>query len=217
MVLSAAKAAKVDVAIHLDHAQNLELVKKCIDAGFSSVMYDGSHFNLEKNIKESKEVIEYANKKVFVEIEIGKVGGKEDDLISKSSDTVKVSDAVAFYNKTKPDALAVAFGTSHGIYKEKANLNFSLIKDCAKIIPVPLVMHGTSGVPFPDITKAINSGVTKINVGTDLLISFNQAIRKYLLENPSQYDIRKINTLGIIAVTKRTKDYLEIFNKCQQL
>ena len=122
-------------------------------------------------------------------------------------------EALKFYNDTKPGALAFAFGTSHGLYKSKANLDYKLVKDIANIIPVPLVMHGTSGISFDAIKQAIDSGITKVNVGTDLLIVYNKAIRKYLENNPLAYDIRKINSPGINAIKEITKKYLELFNQ----
>lgn len=209
--LSAAKHSKVDVSIHLDHSQSLELVKKSIDAGMLSVMYDGSHFSYEQNIKESKEAIAMCNGKVSIEIEIGKVGGKEDDLVSDANDVVDVDKAIEFYNQTKPDILAVAFGTAHGVYKGTISLDYNLIKQVSSKINVPLVMHGTSGVPFDMIRKSIDAGITKVNVGTDLLIVNNKAIRAFLNANPNAYDIRKINTVGINAITSRVKEYLKLF------
>ncbi len=211
--LSAAKNAKVDISVHLDHSQSLDLVKQSLDAGFPSIMYDGSHFEYKRNVEESKKVIAMAKNKASVEIEIGKVGGKEDDLVSDSNDVIDADTAIKFYETTKPDILAVAFGTAHGVYKGKISLNYDLIKEVSSRIDVPLVMHGTSGVPFDMIEKSIKAGITKVNVGTDLLIVYNKAIRKFLNENPSIYDIRKINTLGILAITNRVKEYLKLFNK----
>lgn len=211
MILSAARNAKVDVAVHLDHCQDVELIKRAVDAGFPSVMYDGSHFALEENIANSKAVIEFCKGKADVEVEIGKVGGKEDDLVSDSSDSITAEEAKDFYEAIKPDFLAVAFGTAHGIYKGEINLDFDLVKKASSMIPVPLVMHGTSGVPFEDITKSINAGVTKINVGTDLLVANYKAIRQFLNENPNAHDIRKINTAGIKAIKARAIEYFKLF------
>lgn len=211
MILSAARNAKVDVAVHLDHCQDVELIKRAVEAGFPSVMYDGSHFALEENIANSKAVIEFCKGKADVEVEIGKVGGKEDDLVSDSSDSITAEEAKDFYEAIKPDFLAVAFGTAHGIYKGEINLDFDLVKKASSMIPVPLVMHGTSGVPFEDITKSINAGVTKINVGTDLLVANYKAIRQFLNENPNAHDIRKINTAGIKAIKARAIEYFKLF------
>lgn len=211
MILSAAKHAKVDVAVHLDHCQDVDLLKRCVEAGFPSVMYDGSHFDLETNITNSKAVMEFCKGRADVEVEIGKVGGKEDDLVSDANDSIQPEEAISFYEAIKPDFLAVAFGTAHGIYKGEINLDYKLIEDCAAKIPVPLVMHGTSGVPFEDIKKSIKAGVTKINVGTDLLVANFTAIRKFLAENPSAYDIRKINTAGMNAITARAAEYFDLF------
>ena len=212
MAISAAQNSSVDVALHLDHAQDVELIKKAINSGFSSVMYDGSHFDLKQNIEESLFVKKLCNDNVQLEIEIGKVGGKEDDLVSDSNDIVTVEDAVDFYNKTLPDSLAIAFGTAHGKYKGEINLNFDIIKEASKIISAPLVMHGSSGIDFEDIKSAIKAGITKVNVGTDLLIVYNNAIREYLNKNLEDYDIRKINTAGIKAIKNKAIEYIKLFN-----
>ena len=211
--LSAAKHAKIDISVHLDHSRSLDLIKKSLDVGFPSIMYDGSHFGYRRNVNESKKVIEMCKNKATVEIEIGKVGGKENDLPSNSNDIVDADTIIKFYEETKPDILAIAFGTVHGVYKGPIFLNYDLIKEVSSRINVPLVMHGTSGLPFDMIEKSIKSGITKVNVGTDLLIAYNKSIRKFLNENPAIYDIRKINTLGIEAITNKVKEYLKLFNK----
>ena len=211
MILSAAKHAKVDVAVHLDHCQDVDLIKRAVEAGFPSVMYDGSHFDLETNIANSRAVMEFCKGKADVEVEIGKVGGKEDDLVSDANDSIAVEDAISFHDAIKPDMLAVAFGTAHGIYSGEINLDIDLIAECAKRIETPLVMHGTSGVPFEDIKRSIRAGVVKINVGTDLLVANFTAIRKFLAENPKAYDIRKINTAGMNAITARAVEYFDLF------
>ena len=165
MIISAARNAKVDIAVHLDHSNNLDEIQKSIDAGMLSVMYDGSKLDYKDNVKISNQVIDICKDNIFVEIEIGSIGGKEGDSVESNDKFISPQDAIEFYNATKPGALAVAFGTSHGLYKSSANLNYKLIQDISKAIPVPLVMHGTSGLPFEMIKKAIKSGITKVNVG----------------------------------------------------
>ena len=211
-MFSVAKKAKVNVALHLDHTQDLDLIKRAINDGFSSVMYDGSQLDVKENVSISNKVKMLAKKKnVELEIEIGHVGGKEDHLNVAKNLIPSLEDVTSFYKQTSPDFLAIAFGTTHGKYKAKAKLNFNLIKKASQAIPIPLVMHGTSGIAFKDIKKAVKNGITKINVGTDLLIENFKSIRKYLKENPNEYNIRKINESGIIAMKNKIKDYFDIF------
>ena len=207
-MFSVAKKAKVNVALHLDHSEDLSLMKRAINDGFSSIMYDGSKLDIEKNIDISRKIIKIAKKNdVEVEIEIGQVVGKEDHLKIAKNTIPSFDEIINFYNHTNPNFLAVAFGTIHGKYQDKANLNFDLIKKVSKKIPIPLVMHGTSGLQFKDIKNAIKNGITKINIGTDLLIENFKAIRKYLKENPNEYNIRKINQSGILAMKNKIKEY----------
>lgn len=212
VLLNAAKIAKVKVAVHLDHCQDLKLLAKAIDAGFTSVMYDGSHLDFKANIEQSLIARKYANKQVPLELEIGKIGGKEDDIVNEKSMVLTIEEVKTFYQQTKPDLLAVAFGTAHGVYKQKVNLDFKLLRKCKNALDVPLVMHGTSNLDPHLIQEAIQAGVSKINVGTDLLIANFKAIRDYLKTNPEAYDIRKINTVGIEAIKMTVIKYLKLFN-----
>lgn len=213
VLLTAAKMAKVKVAIHLDHCQDLELFKKAAKAGFTSLMYDGSQYDFELNVNNSLIASKHTPKNVTLELEIGKVGGKEDDIVNATSDKLSVNEVKRFYNLTKPDLLAVAFGTAHGVYQGEIKLDFDLIKKCSALIKAPLVMHGTSGLPKALIEKAIKAGVSKINVGTDLLIANYQAIGAYLKAHPNAYDMRKINTAGIEAIAAEVSKYLKLFNQ----
>ncbi|MCX6743955.1 MAG: class II fructose-1,6-bisphosphate aldolase [Candidatus Parcubacteria bacterium] len=213
-----ASQAKVPVAIHLDHGKDLKLIKKCIDAGYTSVMYDGSSLPFAKNVSNTKKVVAWAHKKgVSVEAEIGALAGKE-DFVSVSAKEASFTDpdqALDFVKKTKCDVLAIAIGTAHGALKFKGacHLDFKRLKQIKTKVKMPLVLHGASGVPgelvqmankygaklgdtkgVPDsqIRQAILGGINKINTDTDLRIAFTAALRKTLKDNPAEFDPRKI-------------------------
>ena len=218
MVKAEAERVDIPVSLHLDHGPSLELVKECIDAGFTSVMIDGSHHPLEGNIKITREVVDYAHKHgVTVEAELGRLGGIEDDIKVDAKDAFLTDpdEAEEFISKSGCDALAVAVGTSHGAYKFKneAKLDFDRIGVIKKRLNIPLVLHGASGVPrelteklkqfggkiadakgVPDkaYRKAIDFGINKINIDTDLRLAFTASVRQTLIEKPELFDPRKI-------------------------
>lgn len=225
MVKAASDEIGVDVALHLDHGPNFEAVKSCIDAGFTSVMIDGSHFDFEENVRVTKEVVDYAHERgVVVEAELGVLAGVEDEV---SSDVHKYTDpdeAVEFVERTGVDSLAIAIGTSHGAFKFKgeAELKFDILEEIQNKLPgFPIVLHGASavdqesvatcnefggniagakGVPVDMLRKASSMAVCKINMDTDLRLAMTAAIRKYLAENPSQFDPRKYLGAGKDAI-----------------
>jgi len=208
----------LQLAIHLDHGPDFETCKMCIDAGFTSVMIDGSKYDFEENIAITKQVVEYAHSKgVVVEAELGKLAGIEDDVNVSASDAMYTDPAQAeeFVKRTGCDSLAIAIGTSHGAYKFKgeAKLRFDILKEIKERIPdTPIVLHGAStvvpelvetcnkyggnipgakGVPDEMLKEASQSGVSKINVDTDLRLAMTAGIRKVFAEDPSAFDPRK--------------------------
>jgi len=208
----------VPIAIHLDHGPDFETCKKCIDAGFTSVMIDGSKYDFEENVRITKEVVDYAHAHgVVVEAELGKLAGIEDDVNVSESDAKYTDPAQAeeFVRRTGVDSLAIAIGTSHGAYKFKgeAKLRFDILKEIKERIPnTPIVLHGAStvipelvdtcnqfggnipgakGVPDEILHEASVSGVSKINVDTDLRLALTAGIRKVFAEDPSAFDPRK--------------------------
>ncbi len=204
LALTASNKAKVPVVLHWDHGFDIALIKKAIDAGFSSVMLDSSLKPFDENVKETLEVVNYARSKgVEVESEIGHVGGKEDDRNSKSNGYSDVNQAIEFNNLTKVDALAIAIGTSHGLFKGEVKLQFDLLKEIASKIKTPLVLHGSSQVPLKDLQKAIKLGITKINIGTDLKIACADGLKQYFKENPNDFDARKYGRFAIENVKKQ--------------
>ena len=212
---------EVPFAIHLDHGPDFETCKMCIDAGFTSVMFDGSKYDFEENVRLTKEVVDYAHAHgVVVEAELGKLAGIEDDVNVAESDAMFTDPAQAeeFVRRTGCDSLAIAIGTSHGAYKFKgeAKLRFDILKRIKERIPnTPIVLHGAStvipelvaqcneygadipgakGVPDEMLHEASISGVSKINVDTDLRLAMTAAIRKVFVEEPSAFDPRKYLT-----------------------
>ena len=218
MVEAAVEETNIPIAMHLDHGPDFETCKACIDAGFTSVMIDGSKYDFEENIALTKKVVEYAHERgVVVEAELGKLAGIEDDVNVSASDAMYTDpeQAKEFVERTGCDSLAIAIGTSHGAYKFKgeAKLRFDILAKVKELIPnTPIVLHGAStvipelvemcnkygadipgakGVPDEILNEASKSGVSKINVDTDLRLAMTAAIRKEFAENPSAFDPRK--------------------------
>ncbi len=218
LVEAAVEDSGLDIVLHLDHGEDLDIVKKCIDDGFTSVMIDASHHPFEENIRITKEVVEYAHARgVVVEAELGRLAGVE-DAINVSKEDASYTDpdqAVEFVERTGIDSLAIAIGTSHGAYKFKGEpkLDFERLDIITnKLQGFPLVLHGAStvmpefvalcnqyggsipgaqGVPEHMLRQAAKSGVCKINIDTDLRLAMTAAIRKHFAENPSDFDPRK--------------------------
>ena len=206
----------IPIAIHLDHGPDFETCKMCVDNGFTSVMFDGSKYDFEENIRLTKEVVDYAHAHgVVVEAELGKLAGIEDDVNVSDAMYTDPAQAEEFVRRTGVDSLAIAIGTSHGAYKFKgeAKLRFDILKQIKERIPnTPIVLHGAStvipelvnmcneyggnipgakGVPDEILHEASISGVSKINVDTDLRLAMTAGIRKVFVEDPSAFDPRK--------------------------
>lgn len=191
---TAAEQSGLPIALHLDHGSSFEVVMKCIQAGFSSVMFDGSHYPFEENVRLTKEVVRAAHAVgVSVEGELGTIGGVEDDVNVDSSEAAlaKPEEAIRFYEETKVDALAIAVGTAHGLYKGEPRIRFDIIEEVSRHIDVPIVLHGGSGVPDEAIQRAIALGVGKINVNTENQVACTATVRKLLEENETMIDPRK--------------------------
>lgn len=167
----------VDVVLHLDHAKNFDEIRKALDAGYSSVMYDGSALPFKENILGTKRVVSYAKKTgASVEGELGTVGGTEDGVAVADADVryTEPEQAVEFIEKTGIDALAVAIGTNHGQYKSKTNISFEQLEKIRDAVNgFPLVIHGGTGVKDEDVRRVIDLGIRKFNVGTELLVNWN--------------------------------------------
>ncbi len=218
LVQAAMEATGIDCVLHLDHGEDFEICKACVDGGFTSVMIDGSKYPFEENIALTKKVVDYAHSKgIPAEAELGKLAGVEDSVSVAERDAIFTDPAQAeeFVKRTGCDSLAVAIGTSHGAYKFKGEpkLDFDRLDSIRKLLPgFPLVLHGASsapedlvkvcndyggnipgakGVPEEMIAKATKMGVCKVNIDTDLRLAMTGAIRKAFVESPSEFDPRK--------------------------
>ena len=201
----------VPVAIHLDHGQSFENCKKAIDAGFTSVMIDGSHHPIEENIAMTKAVVEYAHAKgASVEAEVGTVGGNEDGVIGGIKYADK-DECVRLVNEAGVDCLAPALGSVHGPYKGEPVLGFVEMAEIKEATNKPLVLHGGTGIPDEKIMKAISCGTCKINVNTECQIAFHQEIQKVLAANPSAYDPRKFIGPASKAISEAVKAKMAVF------
>ncbi len=201
----------IPVAIHLDHGSSIASCLQAIDAGFTSVMIDASKYPLDENINMTKKVVEYArDRDVTVEAEVGHIGGSEDN-ISNTSLNATLEDCITLYNSTEIDSIAPALGSVHGFYHGEPNLDFETMKKINETLPIPLVLHGGTGIPITDINKAINCGISKININTDLQVVWSLALRKFIDENEDVYDPRKIIGSGEIAMKKRIQEIVTLF------
>ncbi|OOM14559.1 tagatose bisphosphate family class II aldolase [Clostridium saccharobutylicum] len=198
----------IPIAIHLDHFEDVDVIKNYIDIGFKSCMIDASKKSFEENISIVTDVVQYAHKyDAVVEAELGKLIGKEDDLIADEKDSIYTNpdDALEFVNRTEVDSLAVAIGTAHGLYKGEPKLDFDRLMEIRNKVSVPLVLHGASDVPDELVKKAISLGICKVNVATDLRIPFSNAVKKYFNEHPDANDPRKYMTPGKEAMKEIVK------------
>lgn len=236
IVKTAAQLAPVPMAIHLDHGEDFETASKCIEAGFSSVMIDGSFLSFEDNIALTKRVVDIAHPKgVSVEAELGKLAGVEERSVEEKEAILTDPDAAAeFVEKTGVDALAVAIGTSHGAYKFKseAKLDLERLKAISKKVSIPLVLHGASnvpqwivekankygaalsgakGIPEEQIKQAITLGIAKINIDTDLRLAFTATVREVLTNSPKEFDPRKILGPAKDAMKEVAKSKMSLF------
>lgn len=218
LVEAAVEDSGLPIALHLDHGDDFEVCKSCIDGGFTSVMIDGSKHGFEENIALTKRVVEYAHERgVVVEAELGKLAGVEDDVKVEAKDAIYTNpdQAVEFVQRTGVDSLAIAIGTSHGAYKFKGEpkLDFDRLEKISNLLPnFPIVLHGAStvipefvdlcnkyggsvagaqGVPENLLRRAAQLGVCKINIDTDLRLAMTASIRKHLAENPGDFDPRQ--------------------------
>lgn len=201
----------VDVAIHLDHGTSFESCKKAIDAGFTSVMIDGSHHPLEENIQITKQVVEYAKKyDVSVEAELGTVGGDEDGIIGGINYADK-DECVELVEATSIDALAPALGSVHGPYKGEPVLGFKEMLEIKEATDLPLVLHGGTGIPDFQIKEAISRGTAKINVNTENQLAWTKKVREVLANNKDVYDPRKIIGPGAEEIYKTVVGKIQVF------
>ena len=213
----AAEKANVPVAIHLDHGSSFELAMKAYRTGYTSIMIDGSHGSFEENIALTKSVVEVCKSgNVPVEAELGKVGGKEDDLDGGEGGYTDPLEAKEFVEKTNVDSLAVAIGTAHGVYKGEPKLDLDRLSQIKEVVDIPLVLHGTSGVPDEVVTECVDRGICKVNYATDLRIAFTKGVKKVLDENPDTIDPKKYNSQGREEVKEYVKSKMIVVKSAGQ-
>jgi fructose-bisphosphate aldolase class II len=236
MAKTAAQLTPVPISIHLDHGEDFETTQKCVEAGFTSVMIDGSFLKLEENIALTKKVVTMAHPKgVSVEAELGRLAGVEERSVEEK-DAILTDPEIAksFVEETGVDTLAVAIGTSHGAYKFKseAKLDIERLKVISQKVQIPLVLHGASsvpqwliekadkygaqlssakGIPEEEIKKAIALGIAKVNVDTDLRLAFTGSVREVLTTSPKEFDPRKILGPARETMKQVAKSKMQLF------
>ena len=208
MVRAMAEKATVPVCMHLDHGDSVETAKKCMEAGYTSLMIDGSKLDFEANIAITREVVEMAGD-LPIEAELGTVGGKEDGHSAEAQYT-EPDKAVEFVKRTGISSLAVAIGTAHGIYKGEPKLDINRLAEIRKVVDIPLVLHGTSGVPEDAVRACIKEGICKVNYATDLRIAYTNGVRALLAEKPEAYDPKAFGKVGRAEVKKVVCDRIRL-------
>lgn len=209
MVQALAEKASVPVAMHLDHGDSPELAKAAMEAGYTSVMIDGSHHVLEENIAITRGVVEAANG-TPVEAELGRVGGKEDDLEAGEGGYTDPDEAAAFVARSGCSSLAVGIGTAHGFYAGTPVLDVPRLARIRAKVDIPLVLHGASGLSDDDVRACIREGICKVNFATELRVAYSDAVKAAIAENPKVYDPKAYGKLGRAAVTELVCGRMEV-------
>jgi len=206
-VATAAKNAKVPVAMHLDHGSSFSLAMQALRQGYTSIMIDGSHSVFEENIAITKSVVDACKpSNIPVEAELGKVGGKEDDLDGGDGGYTDPKEALEFVQKTGVNSLAVAIGTAHGVYKGEPKLDLDRLVEIREIVDVPLVLHGASGLSEEAVKESIKRGICKVNFATELRIAYTDGVKELLEEKPETIDPKKYGLVGIEKVKELVKN-----------
>ena len=211
-VRTAAERTKIPVVMHLDHGNSFAMAMQAFRAGYTSIMIDGSKLPFEENIDLTKSVVNVCHaSNVPVEGELGKVGGKEDDLENDDDNPyTDPQEAKIFVERTGVDSLAIGIGTAHGVYKGIPNVNMEVLSAVRQVVDVPLVMHGTSGVPDEQVRDAVSRGICKVNYATDLRIAFTNGVKEFMTSNPNAFDPKKYSALGMNEVTAYVAQKMEV-------
>ena len=210
----AGENASVPVAVHLDHGTDFTQIMQCLRHGFTSVMIDASQYSFEENIERTKNIVAAAHAVgVSVEAELGKIGGTEDDITVDHADATYTDpqEAKEFAERTGVDSLAIAVGTAHGVYQGIPKVDFDRIKEIREVVDIPLVLHGSSGVPYETLEKAVECGICKINIDTDVRSAFATAVGDFIRANPDEIDPRKILGPAREAMKETIKEKMEVF------
>ena len=216
-IKAAAERSSVPVVCHLDHGNSFETAVLAFHTGYTSIMIDGSKLPFEENIALTKSVVEVCHAGyVPVEAELGRVGGKEDDLDNTKTVNpyTNPNEAAEFAERTKCDSLAVAVGTAHGVYKGTPQVNFDVLAKIHELVDIPLVLHGTSGVPDEQVIECIKLGMCKVNYATDLRIAFTNGVKEYMKGSPEGFDPKKYGAFGIEEVKRYVVQKMQIIGSC---
>jgi ketose-bisphosphate aldolase len=211
--------AEVPVALHLDHCKDLEVIRRCIEAGWSSVMIDASLSPFEENVRITREVVDMAKKyNVTVEGELGAIVGVEDDIFVDEDESYLADpeSCVRYIEATGIDVLAPAIGTAHGLYKKKPNLNFDLLKNIAERTNIPIAIHGGTGLTEEMFKKCIENGACKINISTDLKHVFRTSIEAFYKENPGEYEPLKVLAHMEKGIENLITSYINVFGSAEK-
>lgn len=211
IVAAEAAKASVPVCLHLDHGNSFELAVQAMNAGYTSVMIDGSGKDFEGNVAVSRKVADVANALgIPVEAELGKVGGKEDDLEADADTNTDPQEAKEFVERTEVTSLAVAIGTAHGFYAGTPVLDKERVSEIRELVSVPLVLHGASGLSDEDVRECVSRGICKVNFATELRVAYTDACKKLLAEKPETYDPKKLGVVAMEAVKELVKGRMKV-------
>jgi len=197
MANALAQKASVPVSLHLDHGSSFALAAQCVRAGYTSIMIDGSKLTFEENIRLTKQVVELCSPcKIPVEAELGKVGGKEEDITTNDPGYTDPDEAAVFVEQTGISSLAVAIGTAHGFYTGKPVLDLARLEQIKSRVSIPLVLHGASGLTDEDVQNCIRRGICKVNFATELRNAYTEGAKEALAKNPDLYDPKEFGKMG---------------------
>ena len=196
-VYAGASMASVPVVLHLDHGSSFELASQAYREGYTSIMIDGSKLPFEENITLSRKVVEMCRPShIPVEAELGKIGGKEDDLVANGDIYTDPDKAAEFVKKAGISSLAVAIGTAHGFYAQKPVLDVNRLTEIRKVVDIPLVLHGASGLTDEQVTECVKRGICKVNFATELRDAFSKGVKKVISDNPNVFDPKAYSKEG---------------------
>ena len=210
----------IQLALHLDHHESLDDIRRKVNAGVRSAMIDGSHFPFEENVKLVKSVVDFCHAKdCSVEAELGRLGGVEDDMSvdAESAFLTDPQEAKRFVERTGVDSLAVAIGTAHGLYTKTPKIDFQRLGEIREVVDVPLVLHGASDVPDEYVCRTIELGVCKVNVATELKIAFADAVKAWFAENPQGNDPRYYMRVGMDAMKEVVRSKITVCGSANRL